>query len=214
MTISPLTAKVALIGHLPQGEIFNTGFWISVNATLSDAAAANALAAGIANAIASDATKVFQQLLPPTAGYDEVRVYCYPNGGPKSAFIGTAPITGGVGTATGATLPLQTTLVATLRTGFAGRSYRGRMYFPCVAADLANHQMTPGFPTGLANRVAALFTTVNGLANVGVVVVLSQHLQGFTSPVTTVTVDSKLDIQRRHAGHQVALSKATAVVTP
>jgi len=69
----------------------------------------------------------------------------------------------GVGTVTGDTLPSQTSGVISLRTGLAGRSFRGRKYipFPGEASNDATGFPTAAYKANLAT-LAGLYTGING----------------------------------------------------
>lgn len=212
MAIPPSTVRCSLIGHLPQGEIFNTSFWLG-STVISDGGVANTLADNIANAFEGLASNPFTGLLATGAGYDEVRVYSYPSGGPSALTIGSAPISGEQGAITSSLLPLQSCIVATLRTGFAGRRNRGRMYFPFITGGLVAHQTTVAHTAQLASALSTFFGLVNALPDSGSVSVVSQVGVGAMKPVTSVEFDTKLDIQRRHANRQAEVGTSTAPVT-
>lgn len=209
MPIPTQSARVALIGSRTDGEIFETGFWL--NGVIADNAEANAAAAVIAAAFTTAGVDdAVAPLIDNTTHYDEVRVYGYPTGGPSSPAIGSAALAV-TGTGSSSGLPLQTCAVLTLRTGFAGRSFRGRMYLPALGTTLATgHLLNTGQVTACCNAFADLFTLLNTTA--GIVSVVSQTL-GVKTPVTEVTVDNRPDIQRRRANQQPSVTVATATVT-
>lgn len=210
MPIPADVARVSLIGHLPQGEIFNTSFWVR-SIPVTDAATANAFAASIRDAFQSSGGSALVSLLAANSGYDEVRVYAYTDGGPTADWIGAAALTGTQGTGTTELLPLQTCMVASLRTGFAGRRSRGRMYLPWIKGLLTTHQSNATLINQVATGVKTFFDAVNALAATGEVCVLSQVV-GVTTPVTSVVVDSRPDIQRSHANRQAITSTFTATL--
>lgn len=213
MTIPGNTTKVVLEGHLPNGEMFNTAFWLAGEPPTS-AVAANTLASAISAAFIAGLAPAGSPgaLLRSTSGYDKCKVYAYPSGGPTAFYVGEAPM---VRTGSGSTaiLPNQCALVLTLRTGFAGRRWRGRMYVPingqALQADSQLDQTTlDGFTTWWKN----FFQSVNAISPGGVVSVVSQVGTGNTASVTTVTADSRLDIQRRRASGETELRQSTATV--
>lgn len=210
MAIPAQCARISLIGTSPLGEIFDTSFW--VGALIADQAEANAAASTVAGLIASttldDAIKA---IITADTKYTEVRVYAYPTGGPNATAIGAAPVNL-TGTApTGQSLPLQVSLVATLQTDFAGRSFRGRMYFPAHGALMGtNHLFAPQVAQNLALALGPFLTGVNAVLYP--VCIVSQTLSTKT-PVTQVKVDNKPDIQRRRANRAVASAVQLASVT-
>lgn len=208
MGIPAGVSRWVLRGHLTGGEIFETGYWTqNAFTTPTDANAGCATAA--ANAVTDLAGPLFGKITAD-CGYDEVRVYSYPSGGPSATIIGSATITGGTGGGTSPVLPLQTAVCVTLRTALAGRAHRGRMYFPMNVGTLTAHQMSSADTTAIANGVATFLGRYS--AALGPVVV-SQIGAGAKTPITTVTVDSKPDVQRRRAARLVAANTGTKVIT-
>lgn len=95
----------------------------------------------------------------------------------------------------------QTSVVISLRTGRPGRSYRGRIYWPALAAALnANLRLPEATMTGIMDSAAGLIAEIEGYADqVGSSVrlaVVSQTL-GVSTRVQTIQVGDILDIQRR-----------------
>ena len=84
---------------MPDNEIFNWGFWLN-NTPITSESDANGLAAGISAVWLTNAKSNHLGLIPSTAAYKEIRVYCYPNGGPIATYIGAAQITSAAGTST------------------------------------------------------------------------------------------------------------------
>lgn len=217
MTIPAGSIRIVLVGHLTGGEIFNTGFWASNNATngpLDTEAEANTLAGDVVTLFTSSGLKTAcVGFLDSGSGYDAVKVYSYPDGGPTAGVVGSANITSGAGVAT-AYQPLQACWVASLRTAYSGRARRGRMYFPAVSATLAsNHQLGSTGMNDWTDKVAAFLTAVNANSRIGSVIVLSQLGAGSAADVTHVIGDSRLDIQRRRADKQTAAFVRDAVVS-
>jgi hypothetical protein len=211
MPIPANVARCSIVGHLPQGEQFNTSFWLAGTAVESSAQA-NVIAAEIADDFGAIASNPFTAMLATGAGYDEVRTYFYPTGGPAATYIGAAPISGEQGSVSSSLLPLQSCFVGTLRTGLAGRRHRGRMYFPAIAFGLVAHQATAAWAQTLSSALGGFLTAVNQNAAIaGQVAVLSQ-VAGETQLVTSVEFDTKVDIQRRHANRQLEVGQGTAAV--
>jgi hypothetical protein len=203
--------RVSIIGTGPGSETFDTSFWVSQGAPTSSGAA-NTLAGQIRDAWQTHAATAWKARLGPWQTYTEVRVYSYPNGGPTAPFIGAAAIATGVGTGAYRN-PLQTCMVASLRTGFAGRRSRGRMYLPATGDQLSvTHDWPLATCTAVANATSAFFTAVNGINAIGDVVVLSQVGAGVATKVTSIVVDGKPDIQRRRANKFTAAYTFTATV--
>jgi hypothetical protein len=212
MTIPSNVHRVSILGTGPGAEVFNVGFWIN-GAVVTTAGEANTLAGLVRDAWQTNAASNWKGLILPDSVYREIRWYAYPTGGPNASVIGSAAIVSGTGTGTGFA-PLQQCAVVSLRTGFAGRRTRGRMYVPASgAAANTGHLYASSVATNLANSTAAFFTAVNAMANAGPVSVLSQVGAGSINPVTEVRVDDKPDIQRRRANKFAAASVAVATVS-
>lgn len=211
MSIPSGVTKVVLQGHLTGAEIFETGFWLKGAAPISDAAA-SVLAAQLATFFGTDLKPSVVPLITTTSGYDNLRVYGYPTGGPTAVSVGVAAIASGAGTGTGQSNPNQVSIVATLRTALAGRRNRGRMYLPANAANIISGQLSSAQCTSLATAVAAFFTDINSNAAGPQKVQVVSITGSVSNDVTDVSVDSKLDIQRRRANRQAATSFATHAV--
>lgn len=193
MSIPSGVARFVLVGHLGGSETFETGFWevgdFASQANVDDAAAA------AATAFLADMASAATNMLRTIDGYDEVRVYGYPSGGPTASFVGVAPL--GTTGSSSTSNPLQTCCVATLLTGAAGRRRRGRMYLPATGEPLTASEFSSARVTAIANAVAGFLGFGSPDPTHGPIV-LSQ-VAGTHAPVTQVRVDSKPDIQRRRA---------------
>lgn len=212
MAIPAETVHVQFRGHLPGSEEWQWGFWLA-GTNITSEADANALANDVVGAFAVEAQATVAGLMDPLAGIDEVRTYCYPTGGPTALYIGSADYNI-VGTgASSSRLPLQAALVVSLRTGFAGRRARGRLYLPCHRIALGtDYQLSNTTTDVVADDMSDFFTNLNALTGVGTVSVVSQVGAGQARAVTSVIVDSRIDIQRRRAGDQVPTVTSTQPV--
>lgn len=131
-----------------------------------------------------------------------------------SATIGThlddtAIVSGGGG---GAFMPWQVACVATMLTDAArGRGSKGRMFLPALAMSV-NPDLLIGSAAaiGLATTVAAFVHAIAGLdAGTGhgtykPAILSSIGDPGPTNVITSVSVDERLDVQRRRGNHIVA----------
>lgn len=206
MSIPAGVARFVLAGHLGATEIFETGFWeVGDFATQADVDSA---AAAAATAFLADMAGAATNMLRTVDGYDEVRVYGYPAGGPTASFVGTAAL--GTTGSSSSSNPLQTCCVATLLTGAAGRRRRGRMYLPATGEALVTSEFTSARVTAIANAVAS-FLGFGAPDPTHGPIVLSQ-VAGTHAPVTQVRVDSKPDIQRRRAESLAASAQHTSTV--
>jgi hypothetical protein len=136
-------------------------------------------------------------------------LYCYPTGGPTATAIATQDdIAAGTGTV--GALPAQVSRVVTLLTGVAGRSYRGRMYFPatalaCGATDL---QFTDNGATLLTQLDGWL--AMQSAVNKWQAVVVSSARSAKTN-VQSFKTDSLPDIQRRRVNRTPPTTTRTQV---
>lgn len=100
-------------------------------------------------------------------------------------------------------LPSNVSIVATARTVLRGRNYRGRIYLPGLGSDYLVSPVTYS-ATQIVNIITALSWLLN-VANTAseILVVVSKFLNkvarssGVKTPVTSWTMDTALDSQRR-----------------
>ncbi len=213
MAIPAGCTKFNLTGTAVGGEQFNTGFWIDQGfSTEGDLS----LACAAVRAYFEGHCTNIKLLIRSDTAYTAVKGYSYPSGGPNASVVSFNTITAGVGTGT-STQPLQSAVVATLTTGLAGRSRRGRMYLPASGALLvtADHQISPTVAGNIASDVATFFNAINTDAGAitGSVSVMSSRLSSLVH-VTGVKVDTRIDIQRRRANRESVTGSGSATVTP
>jgi len=111
------------------------------------------------------------------------------------------------GTAGGSAAAANAALVASFRTGVAGRSFRGRMYFGGLAQQGLTNAQTMG--TSTANAYAGMIQQlIVALETVGqVLCVLSRvadgvrRVTGLLTEVIQVIVNTKIDSQRRRTSN-------------
>jgi len=198
VSIPGTTIKFSLIGHALGGEEFVTSFWMAGEG-ISTTPLANAAASTVKDAFVTHLMTFTKGWLATSSGWDQVRAYCYPGGGPHAFVIGYSDIAGGAGTSGTGSMMEQCCVVSTLNTGFAGRNQRGRMYWPANNIALNLHQWATGSADQLAEGLAAMFTDLNQNAGLGKVAVVSQLGAGAYTYVTQIRVDTKPDIQRRRS---------------
>jgi hypothetical protein len=206
--------RVSMLGVGPGSEQWDVSFWLN-GAAPTGAIGANELAVAIREAWKTTARTAHRALISNDMRWSEFRVYSYPLGGPKAQAIGSALIdtADGTGSAAVAQQPLQSCIVATLLTGLAGRRFRGRMYLPATGLLMqSTHLLAASDATTQSSAMANFFGAVNALSTVGNVVVMSQTA-GSSTPVTTIRVDNKVDIQRRRANKLAPTSVVNNTVT-
>lgn len=127
-----------------------------------------------------------------------MRAYYYPASGP--AVLSASASVGSGGAGSGSPVhPFQIARVTTLQTGEAGRSARGRVYWPALthAVDPATGQSLP--PSGYAAAWAAVLTIIRDSAPGAIALepVVYSSTQNRLTEVSSVRVGSVLDTQRR-----------------
>lgn len=106
------------------------------------------------------------------------------------------------GTIVGAAAPNNVAIVATQRTGFSGRSFRGRNYFAGVAAaEIADNFISSTYAGNVINDMNSLATR---LSAGGFQLVVASYrangaprVTGVATPVSNFSMDLRVDTQRR-----------------
>lgn len=209
MSIPAGCERIQLRGHLGTTEIFETGYWLN-NAVLNQDDANTVAAQEVGLLTSSGLMTALTGLLSTDSGYDELRLYSYPNGGPTAEFVGAADITDGVGTLA-QNGPFQVALVATMLTGRSGRSYRGRAYMPYLGLSYASASHNYGLD--VTPLVTAWADFGGAHVSTQALAVVSQVGAGAITPITAFRVDNRVDIQRRRANKQLATQTVTVPVT-
>ena len=161
-----------------------------------------------------------QALLTTAQTWDKVTVYQYDNLPGKVTDQGQVAVTH-AGTGSTAAAPLQSCMVASLRTGLSGARNRGRTYMP---AHTQIGPVAPYFAAGQVNAMAGLVSSLlSGIGNAlsgtlnassPLAPVVYSPTGGFVTPITTVVVDNRPDIQRRRAAQlKASYTKSQALAT-
>lgn len=219
MTIPAGVSHVTISGTLTGGEIWQTGFWTSgAAATTPEGATTHAaILAALFNAAGGLRDTITNRMIAADESVERLSVAEYPTGGPTASFVGES-LAHTAGSST-RSLPNQVAVVASTRTGQAGRRHRGRMYFPLAhgsAGPLAGGQYSSTDAQFLATSVAQFFTDVNaqpiGGDFSGELVVVLSKVAGTSLAMTSIIVDTKLDIQRRRANSESINAVTTAAI--
>lgn len=221
MAIPANVMRLTLQGHGTGADIWSNSYWWACapgsSVPSNNAQAATTLAAMLSNAKATTFRTWLLGIMPAVCTIDQATLYCYPTGGPSSPAIAEAPWfavgTNGVGP-----MPPQTCMVASLRTGQSGRSFRGRVYLPKQSAVLSGgHQFSAADTTSAANAVAAFLSGWEADAilpdGTGIFAVVVSVKRGVASAITSVVVDSKPDVQRRRINKMTTENVNTHAVT-
>jgi len=202
--------RVVISGTSPAGESFAWGFWL--NAGQGSLVATQATATAISTAFSANAAAQLRGLILATSSYTLVTVYSYETAAPAATYVAEAPISPGTGTGTDPAMPLQVAWAVTIRTAIAGRQYRGRLYLPVSSMLLTAHQVTQSQTSAVMNAVRGFLAAVNGSATVVGSVCVVSVVGGVATQATAITVDSRLDIQRRRAAEQTPLYSESSAV--
>lgn len=193
---------VRINGTLPGGEVWSvTPKFMGSPSPMTDYADLEEWATLIGDyIIALDNTDPLLQLLSTAGAITSIRTEYRDASnalGQAAEYVFSSPKTGNLT----ANKVFQTSVVISLRTGRPGRSYRGRIYWPALAATLGPQlRLSESAMNGIMNSAAGLIGEIEGFADqVGSSVrlaVVSQTL-GVATRVQTIQVGDILDIQRR-----------------
>lgn len=144
---------------------------------------------------------------------NHLAVYYYP----PNSDVATEQAEGSLGVFVGLgsnSIPTQSSVVLSLRTGLPGRVNKGRLYWPATGPALTSHQIASALAGTLASTTATAIAGINALTLDGdnATVAVATSLRDFPADVTQVVVDSRVDTQRRRADKTPALYTGTAAV--
>lgn len=137
-------------------------------------------------------------------------LYVYLAGQAAASGVGRTALGSPVaGTGSGNPLPTQCAAVASLRSDVAGRRGRGRCYTPLTGGSLVNNQLSSANTSAISGAYKALINSLNAYTspsnNVGSLHVnVLSRADGTGHPVSSIVVNSRLDIQRPRADKVVA----------
>ena len=214
MPFAEHSIKFTLSGTINGAQSWSTGFWAhygigaggvipSADAMLGALVGSTALDGFVNNWLGA-----IDDLLSTTTRFTQLKYSVYGEGAddPSVGIRPTpiAPIQGSGAT----TVPPEVAVVASLRTGKVGASYRGRMYLPLLScAVTAAGQIPSASAIEVANSTAALFTAIGGHSfdagggtgsdDTTVTPGVFSAKLGLVTTVTQVSVDERFDAQRR-----------------
>lgn len=198
-----------LRGTGPGGEIWQTGYWTQSTGSWADEPAFQDHVDFLSSAVNSFFNAIRSRIYSSYA-LTELRGYFYTGSGVSAEFVGAHAYSPIPGTSEIPGSPIDTCLVATLQTGFAGRSRRGRMYLPFHGTVQVVNGSVTGDVTQYASALKDLFDSINSETD-EVPAVVSPTL-GDSSPILAVRVDSKPDVQRRRENRLTADTSVTEVL--
>lgn len=202
------------------GEEFAWGIWLSG----FDAASEDSLTTALTSAVglfdtneSPSAWENLQALLSTDQKYDDVSAYFYPDPAAAAEFIAHVSVNKpGTGTVNGM---LQQSAVVDLDTGRNGRSYQGRVYLPHTGVAPADtHQLSQGQTDNIVNAVIVIIGDLvqafdGHYDSSSIVPVVYSPTKAIVTPVTSLSADSRLDVQRRRAKSQTPLHHSTQAYT-
>lgn len=206
------TVKFIIGGTLAGGETFAWGYQCLGDPGMSQSALDSFNGAASAALTNNFLTTAVKALIPTTTVYRSVKTYLY-GGGTSTILQSINNLTPVAGTGASAPLPNQCALVVTLKSGIPGRSNRGRSYLPlgCAGVITGDGQLSAANAQVVATAFASMLSAMKtGIAPIPPVI--SSSTKSASKPITSVSVDTKFDVQRRRARSQVADSIAFANV--
>lgn len=215
MAIPAHAVKAVFAGNIQGGEVFAHSLWWDFGSQPSQTDL-NTLLTNMRLTFNSQiGVTGVKSNLPTTTAYTSLTLYSYAGGAHADLVAG--PDTGVSCTGTGsAALPNQICMVMSLLTGIPGRSNRGRSYLPGPA--IVNLVSTgQAGSSGTTSIITAWAAFVNGMEAGGggspaIKLVVASAVRGTLTEVTTLQIDSKLDVQRRRSFKQVVGFKLQASV--
>jgi hypothetical protein len=204
----PNSARLDIRGTLAGGaDVFSTSVWLRSTVIGGAAPGTNAQAQTAVSAIVamtqfSAFITAVKAWLVTTDAYTNCALYSYPTGHTSADAIGTQTF----GSSTGLSTqygPRQMSRVITLRTGQAGRSFRGRMYIPAPGVTILSNGLIQNDAQPACDALTAWFRAMALAsfwpAGTGVFASVHSPTRGVMTSVTQVSCDSRPDIQRRRA---------------
>lgn len=213
--------RVIMFGRLYGLQDWSTGYWIQGGADATDPTPAEMqLSLQSIWALASAPYTGFRPLNFTTSTVDGLRGYWYSSaGGPATSVGDYAPAGGSTGTGTTRQPPLAS-IVMSLQTGRAGRSYRGRMYMPISGcpALASNGEVPTAQVDALATATQNHFNACNAIDWSGSwlksgTIVVASDTKGVSTPVTSVEIDSIVDTQHRRSNDFSATYRKEVAIT-
>lgn len=199
--------STTMIKFVPSGVIqgaqrWSTGLWCQVNTTGTPLPADMVAALNAVVGLFDTWAGALKQFWMPVTTYDRVSAYFYAAGATKSSLSAISTRTPVVGIAT-IPLPPRNCVVTSLQTGFPGKSFNGRSYFPCTGSPLSALSQLGNTQVDLFPAAYKVLTNGLNAATLGgpwtnAVLNVRSNATGVAHPVTQFRTDSLLDTQRRH----------------
>ena len=207
MAIPNGSTRISFVGTAPGGEIWDTSLWWT-GLPIASAADANTFADAITQMWVPGDYGGISSLWASDTHLTEIRLYHYAAGGSSATYIGVSVFPTAIAGVGSTQHPLQVACCVTLQTALAGRSHRGRMYWPANGVAVTAHQMNEATTEGVSETMATLLGDLSDTLAAGYAIVMSNALSASTQ-LTAVRADSRLDVQRRRANRSAALYSTT-----
>lgn len=213
MAIPSGVIRCVLEGTRAANEIMNTGFWLT-GATVTSQGDANDFAEAVGTLLSTTYSAAITGLSRSTDVWHGLTTYCYPTGGPLATYIGSFAFTK-AGTASAATLPLQTCAVLTLQTGLNGRRNRGRMYLPAsgIAVEATAFNFDATTVTTVTTAWQGFMNEWNANISFPSKIAVVSSAGSAAHEVTSIRMDTRPDVQRRRANSQTVSSSVSKPIT-
>lgn len=205
-----MPVRLVLSGTNGGGNGWSTGVWMLTN----DAVDATELGSWVTTlqpliwpTFNGGSSGQWGRLTSSSTRLTDLRAYYHASFTARASAVGEITHSGITGAGADA-VPYTCAVVASLRTALSGRSYRGRMYCPADGAALTQHQFAAADTDYVANGIHALFGVLNSstLAGSNPLVCVGSRKMNFGTIVTSITVDSLPDVQRRREDKVTARS--------
>lgn len=216
----PAHVRITLGGRLIGAQRWSTGHTVLLGSSAPLTSQLNQLAEGCfslfkSNVFVGSGSGKLAGVNVSALTLDNARAYFYPGDSTTASMIGVSSGAAVSGSASSNGTAPQLCLVATLEDGLAGRRHKGRMYLPLTAqiTSAASLQIDQPAAAAFAASTAAYFTAlintspVPGLTITPVVSSLTS-----AAPLTSVSVDTVIDTQRRRRDKIVGL-RARSTIT-
>jgi hypothetical protein len=202
--------RVSIKGQLPGGEVWSINPCFAVpGVSEEDPGAANLLAAATAVAGITPGTALLTAL-STVGNITQARIELRTFVGPlvmAGEFTRATPLVG----TSNPTKPFQTSIVASLRTPFAGASNRGRLYWPYLGGALTTSGLRLDSPsnltaaTGMWTYLKAMEAAIRTATGIQVVLAVVSKKLAKAEEVMYVEVGDVADVQRRRRDKLVEL---------
>lgn len=207
--------KVVVDGTLAQGaERWSAGWVYGLGP-------GDAPSPGVMGAFASAALELFRSAtgwaasvkgaISSAGTVTRVRAYYYPDPGLPATVVGqsTGASVNGVSTPT---LPPQCSLVVTLQTGLAGRTRRGRFYWPLCGGGITSGQRTALASQAQIDAFRDMLLAIESICPGSTPeLAVASESAGSVTTVTSIALDDVVDTQRRRRDKLVGTRFTSAV---